>query len=165
MTIPILASSAGWKAIGPRLDAEVGAVHLGADQGQPRGQQQAEADQGDRVPVTLENRIVLEEVDHRGEEDQPDHEPVRLVAGQFVPGLGIEPVEHDQADRGQQGHQREEVRIGVGQPDPDVDVGGEADRQEIEPVGKAQVGQLAVVLREDRGEAEGQKQGNRDEGQ
>ena len=146
-------------------DPQVGAVDLGADQRQPRGHQQGEADQGDRVPVPLEHRVVAEDLDHDREEDQPEHEPVGLVAGQLTTQFGVEPVEHDESEGGQQRHQREEVRVSVGQADPDVDVGGEADRQEVEPVGETQVGQLAVVLREDRGEAGGQEQGNRDEGQ
>ncbi len=104
-------------------------------------------------------------MDHHREEDQPEDKPVCLVPGQLVSGFRIQPVEHDQPDRGQQGDHREEIGVGIRQADTDVDMSGETDRQEVEPVGEAQVGELIVILREDCGKAQGQKQGNRDKGE
>ena len=82
MTIAILPNSAGWKAIGPELDAEVGAVDLLADPRHARQQQQQQADQRDRVAVALEHAEVAQQQDRRREQDQPDHEPLRLLARQ-----------------------------------------------------------------------------------
>ena len=124
----------------PDLDPEVGAVDLLADPRQPRRQQQQQPDRGDRVPVALEHVVVAQELDRQREEDQAEDEPVGLVAGQAV----VDPVDHHQADRGQQGDQREEVRVGVGQPDPQVDVGGEAERQEVGAVDQAEVARAAL---------------------
>ena len=70
------------------------------------------------VAVALEHLIVAQEVDRQCEEDQPEHEPVGLVARQAV----IDPVDHHQAYRGQQRDQREQVGIGVGETDPQIDM-------------------------------------------
>ncbi len=131
------------------LDPEVGAVHLFADPRQARRQQQQDADRGDDVPVALEHVVVAQELDRQGEEDEAEDEPVGLVAGQAF----VDPVEHHQAERGQHRHQREEVRVGVRQADPQVDVGGDADREEVGAVGDAEVAEFRALLGEDRGEA------------
>jgi hypothetical protein len=115
----IFENSAGWKASGPDLDAEVGAVDLLADARQPRRQQQQQADAGDRVAVALEHVVVAQELDRQGEEDEAEDEPVGLVAGEPL----VDPVDHHQAEGGQQGDQREEVRVGVGEAQAQVDVG------------------------------------------
>ena len=117
------------------LDPEVGAVDLLADAGQARRQQQQQPDRGDRVAVALEHVVVAQELDRQREEDEAEHEPVGLVAGQ----VGVDPVDHHQAERGQQRDQREQVGVGVGQPDPQEEVGGEADRQEVGAVDEAEV--------------------------
>ena len=77
----------------------------------------------------------------------------------------VDPVDHHQPDRGQQGDQGEEVGIGVGEPDPQVDVGGEADGEEVGAVDQAEVAELGPILGEDGGEARGQEQGDRDQGE
>ena len=64
------------------VDAEVGAVDLGADPGHARQHQQDQPGGDDHVPVALEHVVVLEEDDRRHEQDQPDDEPVGLVAGE-----------------------------------------------------------------------------------
>ena len=143
------------------LDAEVGAVDLLADPRQPRRQQQQQADRGDRVAVALEDVVVAQEVDRQREEDEAEDEPVGLVAGQ----VGVDPVDHHEAERGEQGDQREQVGVGVGQAEPQVDVGGEADREEVGAVDEAEVAEPRVLLGEDGGEAGGEQQGHRDQRQ
>ena len=76
------------------LDPQVGAVDLGADAGQAREHQQPQADERDRVAVALEHAVVAYEQDHRGEGDQPDHEPLRLLARQRV----VDAVDDDEAE-------------------------------------------------------------------
>ena len=116
---------------------------------------------GDRVAVALEHVVVAQELDRQGEEDEAEDEPVGLVAGQ----VGVDPVDHHQAEGRQQRHQREEVGIGVGQADAQVEVGGEADGEEVGAVDQAEVVEPGVLLGEDRGEAGGEQQGDRDEGE
>ena len=82
---------------------------------------------GDRVAVALEHVVVAQELDRQGEEDEAEHEPVGLVAGQVL----VDPVDHHQAEGGQQRDQREEVGVGVGKAQAQVDVGGEADGEEV----------------------------------
>ncbi len=105
----------GWLE-GKRADLhpEVGAVDLLTDPRQTRCQQQQQTYPGDRVPVALEHVVLAQEVDRQGEEDEAEHEPVGLVAGEPL----VDPVDHHQPESGQQGNQREEVGVGVGQPQP-----------------------------------------------
>ena len=112
------------------LDPQVGAVDLLADAGQARRQQQRDPSGRDQVPVALQHLVVAQEVDRQREQQQPEHEPVRLVAGECV----VDAVDDDQPEGGEQRHQREQVGIGVGQAHPQVEVGGEADRQEVAAV-------------------------------
>ena len=156
----IFENSAGWKAERAELDPEVGAVDLLADPRQARRQQQQQADRGDRVPVALEHVVVAQELDRQREEDEAEDEPVRLVAGEG----GVDPVDHHQAEGGQQGGQREEVGVGVGEPDPQVDVGGKADREKVGAVDQAEVAEPRVLLGKDRGETGGEEQRDGDQG-
>ena len=133
------------------LDPEVGAVDLFADPGQARRQQEQQPDHGDRVAVALEHVVVAQELDRQGEEDEPEHEPVGLVAGQG----GVDPVDHHQAKGHQQRRQREEVGVGVGQSQAQVEVSGEADGEEVGAVDQAEIAELSVLLGEDGGEAGG----------
>ena len=142
------------------LHPEVGAVDLLADPRQARRQQQQQADGGDRVAVALEHVVVAQELDRQGEEDEAEDEPVGLVAGEAL----VDPVDHHQAEGGQQGDQREEVGVGVGQAHAQEDVGGEADREEVGAVDEAEVAEAGVLLGEDRGEAGAEQQGDRDQG-
>ena len=116
---------------------------------------------GDRVAVALQHLVVAQELDRQREEDQPEHEPVGLVAGQAV----VDPVDHHQPEGGQQRDQREEVGVGVGQADPQVDVGGEADREEVGAVDQAEVAEPGVLLGEDRGEAGGEQERDGNQGE
>ena len=141
------------------LHPQVGAIDLFADPRQARRQQQQDADRGDDVPVALEHVVIAQELDRQREEDEAEDEPVGLVAGEAF----VDPVEHHQAERGQHRHQREEVRVGVRQADPQVDVGGDADREEVGAVGDAEVAEFRALLGEDRGEAGGQQQRHRDQ--
>ena len=111
--------------------------------GQPRHHQQDQAAGDDQVPVALEDEVVLEQDDRRHEEEQADDEPVRLIAGE---GL-VDPVEHHQPDRREQGDEREQVRVGVGQPDAQEDVRGEADREEVRAEDQARVVELVAARR------------------
>ena len=116
---------------------------------------------GDRVPVALEHLVVAQELDRQREEDEAEDEPVGLVAGQAF----VDPVDHHQPERGQQRDQREQVGVGVGEPDPQVDVGREADREEVGAVDQAEVAELRVLLGEDGGEAGGEQERDGNQGE
>ena len=120
------ANSVGWKRDRPDVDAEVGAVHLRADAGQPRQHQQPDPDRRDHVAVALERPHVAQQQDRRREQHDPGHEPARLLARERV----VDPVDHHEPERRQQRDQREQVRVGVGQRDADEQVDGEAEREE-----------------------------------
>ncbi len=142
------------------LHPEVGAVHLLPDPRQPRRQQQQQPDRGDRVAVALEHVVVAQELDREGEEDESEHEPVRLVAGQ----VGVDPVDHHQAEGRQQSDQREEVRVGVGEAKAKVDVGRDADREEVGAVDEAGIAEADVLLGEDSGEPGAEQEGDGHQG-
>ena len=90
----------------PQLHAEVRAVDLLADAGHARHEQQQQAGGGHRVAVALEHAEVAQEDDRGGEQQQPDHEPLRLLAREVL----VEPVDHDEPEAGEHGDEREEVR-------------------------------------------------------
>jgi hypothetical protein len=108
------------------LDAEGSAVDLLADRPAGGARAAQQADRRDRVAVALRHVVVAQE-GSSGEEEEAEHEPVGLVAR---PAL-VDPVDHHQPEGGQQRDQREEVGVGVGQADPQEDVGGQADREEV----------------------------------
>ena len=143
----------------PDVDAEIGTVDLGADPRQSRCEQQQQTDDGDRVPVALEHVVVAQELDRQREQDQAEDEPVGLVAGEVF----VDPVDHHQAERGQQRDEREQVGVGVGQAQPQVDVGRQADGEEVGAVDQAEVAEFRVLLGEDRGEAGGEQEGDGNE--
>ena len=159
MMIAILPNSAGWKATGPELDAEVGAVDLLADPGHARQQQQQQADERDRVAVALEHAEVAQQQDRRREQDQADDEPLRLLARERV----VDPVDDDEPEAREHAHEREHVRVRVGQREADHEVPGEAQQQEDRAVGQRDVRELLGLLDEDRGEPGGQQQRRRDQ--
>ena len=160
MTIADLRELGRLKGERADVDPEVGAVDLGPDSRQARGEKQQQPDDGDRVPIALEHVVVAQEVDRQREQHQTEDEPVRLVAGEVF----VDPVDHHQAERGQQGGEREQVRVGVGQPQAQVDVGREADGEEVGAVDQAEVAEFRVLLGEDRGEAGGEQEGDGNEG-
>ena len=114
------------------LHREEGAVHLFADARQPRHEQEREAGGGDRVAVALEHAVVAQEHDRRHEQQQADDEPLRLLARELL----VDAVDHHQAERGEHGREREQVRIGVGQASADEQVREDAAAEEEEPVGR-----------------------------
>ena len=121
----IFASSVGWKVIGTRGDRQERVVRrVPEEAGQD---QQDDPGERDQIAVALEGLVVAQEDDRRREEDQAEDEPVGLVAGEAL----VEAIEHHHPERGEQRDEREEERIGVGQPDPDDDVGGDAEGQEV----------------------------------
>ncbi len=108
-----------------QADAQVGAVDLIADARQPREDEQHQRHGHDRVAVALELAVVAKEDDRRREQDEPEHEPLRLLARLG----GVDPVDHDDPEARQQGDEREHVGIGVGQGEADEDVGRQAQRR------------------------------------
>src|SRR5260221_6151215 len=145
----------------PDLHAEVGAVDLLTDPGQPWRQQQQQPDHRDRIAVALEHVVVAQELDRQCEEDKAKHEPVRLIAGQAL----VDPVDHHQPEGGQQGNQGEEVGIGVRQSQPQVDVGSDADREEVGAVDETEIAETGVLLGEPRGEPGAEQERDRDQGE
>ena len=140
-------------------DAQVGAVDLLADARHARQQEQQQPGRGDRVAVALEHAEVAQEDDRGGEQHEPDHEPLRLLARERL----VDPVDHDQAEARQHRDEREQVRVRVGQRDADHQVAAQAQREEGGAVGERHVGELGGLLDEDRGEARGEQQRRRDE--
>ena len=159
MTIAIFPNSAGWNEIGPIADAEVGAVDLLADHRHARQQQQQQAGGRDRVAVALEHAEVAQEDDRRREQDQPDDEPLRLLARERL----VDPVDHDEPEAGEHRDEREQVRVGVRQRRADHEVPAQAEREEAGAVGQRDVGELGRLLDEDRGEAGGEEERGGDE--
>ena len=103
----------------------------------------------DQVAVALEHVVVAQEDDRRRERAEAEQEDGRLLDRE---GL-VDPVEHDEPDRRERRAQREQVRVGVRQRDPQEEVGAEADREEVAAVDQAGVRDLVRALGEDRREA------------
>ena len=141
----------------PEVDREVGVVD-GVPQ-EARQNQQDDPGERDQVAVALEGLVVAQEDDGRREEDEPEHEPVGLVARKTL----IEAIEHHEPERRQQGDQGEEERVGVGQPDPDHEVRRDADGEEIGPVEDARIELIGVGDQHGR-ESGRDQQGDRDQG-
>ncbi len=142
-------------------DAEVCAVDLRADPRQPRRQQQQDPGSGDHVPVALEHVVVAQEDDRRAEQHQSEDEDRRLVEGELV----VDPVDEDEADRREQGTQREQVGVGIGQAQAQEDVRADAEREKVAAVDQAEVGDLVRAHDEHRREPGGDEQRHRDERQ
>ena len=139
--------------------AQVRAVGLVSDAGQPRQDQQAQRHHDDDVAVLLELAVVAKRDDRDPEQDQPEHEPLRLLARE----RGADPVDHHDPEARQQRDQREHVRIGVRQRHPDEDVPGDAQPQEDRAVGQRDVREDVRALDEHAGEPGGQQQRGRDQ--
>ena len=135
-------------------DPEVGAVGGVADDREARQHHQPQRHGDDHVAVALELAVVAEGDDRDREQDESEHEPLGLLAGQGR----VDPVDHHQAEAGQDGHQREQVGIGVGQRHAQEDVPGQAQAQEDRPVGQRDVGEVVGALDVDPGEAGGDQQ-------
>jgi hypothetical protein len=141
----------------PDPDAEVGAVDLLADAGHAREQQQREAGRRDRVAVALEHAEVPQEDDREREEHEAEAEPAGLAQR-----LGlVEAVDHHEPEAGEDGHERQQVRVGVGEPDPYDEMGAHADAEEQRAVGERDVGELLGLLDEEGGEPGGHQQRGR----
>ena len=66
----------------------------------------------------------------------------------FLEEVGVDPVDHHQPERSQQGDKGEQVGIRVRETDAEVDVGRQADREEVDAVDQAEVAEARVFLRE-----------------
>jgi hypothetical protein len=143
------------------LDVEVGAVDLLPDPRQPRQDQQHEGDGDNHVAVLLELAVVAKEQDRGREQDQPDDEPLCLLARVG----GVDPVDHHDPEARQQRHQGEQVRVGVGQREAQEHVRGQAQREEDRAIGQRRVGEDVLALDEDRGEARDHEAGRRQQPQ
>ena len=143
----------------PDLDRQERAVDLVADARQARHHQQRDPHRGDRVAVALEHVVVAQEDDRGAEGDQPDHEPLRLLARQ----LGVDAVDHHQPERRQRGRQREQVGVGVGQPGADEQVREHAQAEEHQAVGGGGVAHVLGAAHKHRREAGADQQGDRDQ--
>ena len=141
----------------PEVDAQVGAVHLGADPRQARRHQQQDPDRSDQVPVALQDVVVAKEQDRGRQHGRSADEDRRLLQGQLL----VDPEQHHQSDRGQERAEREQVRVGMGEPGPDEQVDAEADGQEVAAVDQAQVTDPVRLDDEHRREPTGDQQGDR----
>ena len=140
-------------------DAQVGTVGLVADPRQPGQDQQSQRDRHDHVSVLLELAVVPERHDRDREQDQAEHEPLSLLAGQ----RGIDPVDHHQPEAGQQGDQREHVRVRIRKRHPDEHVPRDAQPEEDRAVGQRHIRQHVGALDEHAREPSGQQQRRRDQ--
>ena len=90
-------------------NAEVCAVDLIAHPGQTRHQQQPQRYSDDQVAILLELAVVAKDHDRRGEQDEAEHEPLRLLASKRL----RDPVYDHDPETGQQRDEREQVGVGV----------------------------------------------------
>ena len=67
--------------------------------------------------------------------DEADDEPLRLLAREVL----VEPVDHHEAEAGEHGDKREQVRVRVGQREADHQVRREAEPEEHRAVGERDV--------------------------
>ena len=126
------------------------------------------ADRGDRVAVALEHAHApaAQREDRGREQDQPDHHPLRLLAGQH----GVDSVDHHDSHAREHRDEREQVGIGVRQRETDHEVRRQAQPEEQRAVGERHAGgvverevgrrprRVALGLDEDRREAGGDEQ-------
>ena len=131
--------------------------------GSARQHRDPDADQRDRVAVAFEHAdaALAQREDRRREQHQPEHHPLRLLARE----RRFDAVDHHDPDAGQDGHEREQVGVGVRQRVADHEVRSQAQAEEQRAVGQRhaggvverQVGRAArsvtSCLDEDRGEA------------
>jgi hypothetical protein len=143
------------------LHAEVRAVDVLPDARHARQQQERDPRRGDRVPVALEDAVVAQREDRRREQDQPQHEPLRLLPREVL----VDPVDHHQAEAGEDREQREQVRVGVRQREAQHEVRAEAQPEEDRAEGQRHIAQHVVALDEHRGETGGEQQRGGDERQ
>ena len=132
-------------------DREVRAVGRAADAGQARRQEQQDPHDRDRVPVALERAVVAQEQDRRAEEREPDAEQRRLLPRQ----AGVDPVDLDQPEAGEQRHQRVQVRVGVRQPRADEEVADQAGAEEHRAVGERRLVDVRAGARDEHGREPG----------
>ena len=111
-------------------------------------------DRGDQVAVALEHVVVANEEDRHREQGRAGDEDRRLLQGQAV----VDPEQHHEADRREQRAEREQVRVGVGQPGADEQVDAEADGEEVAAVDQAEVADLVRLDDEHRREPGGDQQ-------
>ena len=126
---------------------EAGAVDRGAER--DRQEQQPDRDRAARVLERLEPADVAGDDHHGDEQHQAEQHPDPLVAGQ----LRRDPVDLDQADGGQHRGDRQHVRIGVGQHDPDDSVRDEVGEREEQRGGQRCRRELLGAGQLDGGEA------------
>ena len=108
--------------------------------GDERRQQQQDPDRRDQVAVALEHVVVAQEQDRQAEEARAR---ATKTDAWFEGELVVDPVDDHEPDRGEQGAEREQVRVGVGQADAEEEVRGEAEGEEVAAVDEADVGDLA----------------------
>ena len=135
---------------GDRPDAhgEVGAVHRLAEHRQPRHEQQGDAGRGDGVAVALEHAQVAQEQHGRAEQAEADGEPLRLLARE----VGVDAVDHHEPHGPQERGQREQVRVGVGQPRAYEEVREQAPGEEEGAVDDRHVAHLLLPREQHGGE-------------
>jgi hypothetical protein len=149
----------GLEGDGTDAHGEVRPVHRLAEHGQPRHEEQRDAGGRDRVAVALQHAEVAQEQHGRAEEPEADGEPLRLLARQ----VGLDAVDHHEADRTQQRRQREEVGVRVREPRADEEVREEAPREEERAVDERHVAHLLLPGEEHGGEPRGHEEGDGDE--
>ncbi len=140
---PELSELGGLEGDPRKVNAQVGAVHLLAEVGHPRQQQQHQRGDHDEISVVLELAVVPQPEHGGGEQRQAQHEPLRLLSRQ---GGAVDAVDHHDAEAGQHGDQREDEGIGVRQRDADEDVPGQAQPEEQSAIDERDRRQLVGAL-------------------
>ena len=115
------------------MDPEAGAVDRLAEDGQRGQEEERDRAEPEQVLVALERAVVVaQQQERRREGRDADHDPEALAER-----VGrVEPVDLRHADRGQQGGDREQVRVGVRDGVARDEVRGEVEREEEQRVGE-----------------------------
>lgn len=150
-------------------DPQLGAVDLGDRRRQHGGDgQEHQAQQHEDVGVAGQQPRVADAEQHADEQQHPDRGPQQLHGGVRA-GVGVgdvQPVDHHQAEPGEDGDAGQQQRVGVGREPADDEVRGGPQRGEPEAEGgqlraqRAGDGQVDDALRgEGDRDGEGQQQG------
>ena len=139
-----LAELTGLEAEGTEPDPETGAVHGHPETRDDRQQDEGDAGDGPRVTVAGEVPDVTD-VDQGGDEDDHrDHEPAELRSRQVVVGGDVEARDEHQADRVEEGGDRQEERVRPRGEAPHREVGGQVGADEDAGVERQPVRHVVV---------------------
>jgi hypothetical protein len=142
------------------VDPEAGAVDRLAEDGRGREREQQERADAEEVLVALEHAVVVAEGEHRPRERADAHDDPEALTERVV---RVQPVDQRQADRGEERHHRQQVRVGVGHREARDHVRDDVEAEEEERVGQRAGRDLRLVRDVDAREADAGDQPDDDE--